>query len=118
LTDKVAVVWLVNEGGHDYTSLEKYGRMMPLTRGSVNPFNLDRMMVNFGTRLSHASEEDYLAVSGLPILNALALAMWLVKFPKCNLLQWSMKKETYVPIVLTRAAVEKNSLYDPNRPAD
>lgn len=76
------------------------------------------MMVNFGSRLTHAKEDDYLAVSGLPILNALALTMWLTKFPKCNLLQWSMKKEKYVPIVLTRAAVDKNSNSDPNKPAD
>lgn len=111
------IVWLVNEGGHNYASLEKFGRVMPLTRGSVNPFNLDRQMVHLGPRLQSASEDDYVAVSGLPILNALVMAMWLVKFPKINLLQWSMKKEEYVFIVLTRAAVEKNA-NETGKPAD
>lgn len=91
---------------------------MSLTRGSANPFNLDRMMVTFGSRLTHAKEEDYLAISGLPVLNALALTMWLEKFPSCNLLQWSMKKKSYVPIILSKAAVVKNATEDPNRPAD
>jgi hypothetical protein len=114
---RAPIVWLVNEGGHDYTTLEKYGRVMPFTRGSVNPFNLDRQMVHLGPRLQSASEDDYVAVSGLPILNALVVAMWLAKFQKVNLLQWSMKKETYVPIVLTRAAVEKNA-NESGKPAD
>lgn len=111
------IVWLVNEGGHDYTSLAKFGRMMPLTRGSVNPFNLDRQMVMLGPRLQHASEQDYVAISGLPILNGLVMVMWLAKFPKMNLLQWSVKREQYVPIILTKAAVEKNIL-ESGRPAD
>ena len=114
---RVPIVWLVNEGGHDYTSLEKFGRVMPFTRGSVNPFNLDRQMVHLGPRLQSASEDDYVAVSGLPILNALVVVMWLAKFPKINLLQWSMKKEEYVPIVLMKAAIERMA-NESGKPAD
>lgn len=114
---RAAIVWLVNEGGHNYASLEKFGRVMPLTRGSVNPFNLDRQMVMLGPRLQTATEDDYVAISGLPILNALVMTMWLAKFPKINLLQWSMKKEEYVFIALTRAAVEKNA-NETGKPAD
>lgn len=111
------VVWLVNEGGHDYSTLEKYGRILPFTKGSVNPFNLDRQMVMLAPRLQHATEDDYVAISGLPILNALVLVMWLAKFPKINLLQWSMKNTEYIPVVLTRAAVERMA-NESGKPAD
>lgn len=116
-THRVPIVWLVNEGGHNYASLEKFGRVMPFTRGSVNPFNLDRQMVHLGPRLQSATEDDYVAVSGLPILNALVFVMWLAKFPKINILQWSMKTEEYVPIVLTKVAIERMA-NESGKPAD
>jgi len=43
--------------------------------------------------------------------------MWLAKFPKINLLQWSMKKEEYVPIVLMKAAIERMA-NESGKPAD
>ena len=104
---RVPVVWLINEGGHDYTSLEKFGRTLPITKGSVNPFNMDRQIVHIGLRLEHAKVEDYLAISGLPILNAVVVAMWLMRFHKVNLLQWSMRREAYLPVILSRSVLNK-----------
>lgn len=116
-TVRTPIVWLVNEGGHDYSSLSDFGRMMPLTRGQVNPFALDRHMVLIGPRLQTASEDDFLAISGLPSLNALVLVMWLTKFPQAKLLIWSVKAGKYLPITLMRSAVQKNSL-ESGKPAE
>lgn len=99
------VVWLVNEGGHAYTKAERFGRLLPLTQGNVNHFNLDRLMVSVGPKLQSANEEDYLLISGSPILNGLIVSMWLAKFPKVNLLQWSTRADGYVHITLHRDAV-------------
>ena len=108
-TKGASVVWLVNEGGHDYTALNQYGRVIPLTRGNVNPFSVDRHLVTIGPRLQAATAEDYVAISGLPILNMVVGLLWLSKFPKMNILQYSMKKEEYVFIQLSRAAIDKNA---------
>lgn len=102
------VVWLVNKGGHDYSSLADFGRVIPITTGAVNPFNPDRLMVNIGHHLSMAKEVDYVAISGVPILNALVFAMWLERFGEANLLQWSVRAGAYVFTKVSKAAMVRN----------
>src|SRR5258705_10616164 len=85
------VVWLVNKGGHDYSSLVGYGRIIPITVGAINPFNPDRLMLNIAHYLSMAREGDYVGISGVPILNALVFAMCLERFTQINLLQRSVR---------------------------
>lgn len=111
------MVWLVNEGGHDYSSLEEFGRVIPMTKGGVNPFGPDRLMVLLATRIAHAKPDDFLAISGLPLLNALAIAMWLKKFEMVKLLQFSTKQNKYLKLTLSDRAVAKNALTEPG-PAD
>lgn len=103
-----SVVWLVNKGGHDYSTLEQFGRVIPMTVGATNPFNPDRLMVGLGHHLSMAGEHDYLAISGLPIVNALAICMWLEKFPEVKLLQWSVRADKYVFTKVKKAAILRN----------
>lgn len=110
-------VWLVNRGGHDYSNLPTFGRVLDLTTGNINPFNLDRMMVLIAPRLQLATAEDWLAISGLPILNGVAMLMWLTRFDRLNLLQYSVRRSEYVPIFLTGNGVRANALLD-THPAD
>ena len=105
---EAGVVWLVNKGGHDYSSLAKWGRVIPMTTGAVNPFNPDRLMVSLAHHVSMAKMEDHIAISGLPILNALVLVLWLEKFPEARLLQWSIRADSYVYSVIKKAAVLRN----------
>jgi hypothetical protein len=111
------VVWVVNEGGHNYDPARKFGRLMPLTTGNINHFNLDRLMVTLAPRLKSAEQEDYLLISGTPILNALVVAMWLTRFPRANLLQWSAMKMDYVPIHLHVDSIERMLTPDAERAA-
>lgn len=104
------VVWVINEGGHDFSSAEQYGRLVPITSGTINPFNVDRLMVLAAPRLEHATDEDYLLISGPQMLCAVVIAMWLKRFGKANLLQWSTKYAKYSQILLTDRAVEANAL--------
>lgn len=110
-------VWLVNRGGHDYSSLEKFGRVLDLTTGNVNPFNVDRMMVLLAPRLQLATPDDWLAVSGLPILNGVAMLLWFTRFDRLNLLQYSVRRGEYVPIFVSGNGVRANALLD-HKPAD
>jgi hypothetical protein len=106
------VVWLVNKGGHDYKDLERFGRIIPLTTGNINPFNPDRLMVSLGQQLKMAHPEDYLAISGSPILNMLAMAMWLRKYPEVQILQHSTRKNEYVFLRVTNGAIDQNLIGD------
>lgn len=88
-----------------------------MTKGGVNPFGPDRLMVLLATRIAHAKPDDFLAISGLPLLNALAIAMWLKKFEMVKLLQFSTKQNKYLKLTLSDRAVAKNALTEPG-PAD
>jgi hypothetical protein len=111
-TERQPIVWIVNEGGHNYEDAVQYGRLFPVTEGSVNPFNVDRMMVNFLHRLRHADAEDYVLISGLPILNAIFVAMWLARFTKIRLLQWSTREEKYEYRLVERDNLVRLAMWD------
>lgn len=107
---RAPVVWIANEGGHDYKDAERFGRLMPITTGSVNPFNPDRLMVMVSHRLRVAAKEDFLAISGSPMLNAVALAMWLRRFGVCNVLLWSHRDKEYKHLTIQADSLERLSL--------
>lgn len=112
VTPRQPVVWLINQGGHDYETAKKFGRLMPMTTGGVNVFSPDRLMVTIGPRLKVAAVEDYLVVSGSPLLNALVVAMWLHRFEKANLLLWSHKAEEYKLVTVTASTVKRLATQD------
>lgn len=101
------VVWIVNQGGHAYKDGERFGRLVSLTSGKVNCLGLDRVMVTIAPKLNSATVNDFVLISGAPILNALVVSMWLTRFPKVNLLQWSERAGGYIPVTLHNEAIER-----------
>lgn len=108
--ERTPTVWLTNMGGHDYSKAKRFGNLVPFTIGNVNPFNFDRIMATVGPKLDLANEDDYLLISGSPIICSVIIAMWLRRFGRVRVLQWSTRKEDYVPGLLTANAVERNAL--------
>lgn len=100
-------VWIINLGGHDYSKATNFGNPVPLTAGTINPFNLDRLLVLIAPKLALAKESDYLLISGPQALNAIVLSLWLKKFPSATILQWSVRDKDYVPQHITNAALER-----------
>lgn len=111
-TSRQSVVWIINEGGHSYDAAVRYGRLMALTSGNVNYYNLSRLMVSIGPKLRAATADDYLLISGSPILVGLCVSMWLARFDRVNLLQWSNIQRDYVHILLERSAVSRMANLD------
>lgn len=110
LTERKPVVWVTNWGGHPYEKAERFGRLIPLTKGSVNPFKLDRIAYGVGMLMQQASEEDFLLISGLPVVVGLIMTMWLAKFKKVKMLQWSIREQDYEQTTLYADAVARNAL--------
>lgn len=113
-TDKshVPVVWIVNLSGHNYEPAKKFGRFISLTTGNVNHFNVDRLAQNMAITLAVAHEEDYLLISGSPMLNVIAVQLWLRKFTKVKLLQFSTREEAYIPRTLFAATLDRLAAQD------
>jgi hypothetical protein len=65
-----------------------------------------------GQHLRMAKEQDYLAISGSPILNMLAMTMWLRRFPEVRILQHSTRKNEYVFLRVTNGAIDQNLIGD------
>lgn len=116
-TTRAPTVWIVNKAGHPTAKAEKFGRVVPLTTGAVNPFRPDRLMYLIGSRLQLAHQDDYVLISGLPILNALVTTMWLQKFPFIKFLQWSTQDRDYKEVYVTHEAVYSNTFH-PAGPAE
>ena len=94
-------VWVANEAGHPYHKIkDKLGedvQIKALSLGDINPLRVDRISWHLGNGIAKfVKEGDCLLISGTPIVNALALAMWLQMFTKCKLAIWDAKKREYI----------------------
>lgn len=97
----VVTVWVANEAGHPYHKIkEKLGdevQIKSLSLGDINPLRVDRLTWHLGRGIAKfVKEGDCLLISGTPIVNALALVMWLQMFTKCKLAIWDAKKREYI----------------------
>ncbi len=103
---EAVTVWVANEAGHPYHKIkEKLGEVVikPLSLGDINPLRVDRLTWHLGRGIaSFVKEDDYLLISGTPIVNALALTMWLQMFSTCKLALWDAKKREYLISTLER----------------
>ena len=104
---EVVTVWVANEAGHPYDKIrEKLGadvQIKSLSLGDINPLRVDRLSWHLGNGIaSFVKETDYLLISGTPVVNALALTMWLQMFPTCKLALWDAKKRQYLISTIER----------------
>lgn len=107
-----AQVWIINDAGHDFSKAERFGALKRLTVGNINPFHLDRLARDLSVGIvQDATPDDYLLISGTPILSGLALHLWLTRHGACKVLQWDAKKQDYRLSTFTldtaRAIVDK-----------
>ena len=101
-------VWVANESGHDYEAAEQYGSLKRLTLGNQTPFRLDRLLAHITRGICRfTDEDDYLLISGSPVINSLAFHVWLQTHPRCNLLQWRAKSRENILTKVTRNQVER-----------
>jgi len=109
------VVWVANESGHDYEPAARYGPTKSLSIGNQNTFQLDRLAYHLSRGIGQFThEDDYLLVSGSPIINMLAFNFWLLRHSKCNLLQWKASTREYILTTVSRdqmASLMERSLH-------
>lgn len=98
---------MVNLGGHNYEAAEAFGLLVPITEGNVNHFNVDRLAVSIVEKLHDADEEDYVVISGSPLLNVVVTQLWLRRFKKLKLLQYSVRQNNYVVRLMWASALTR-----------
>jgi hypothetical protein len=94
-TVKEERVFITNYAGHNYDGARKYGRLISITRGYVSFGSIDRVKFNITKKIveeSHA--EDWMCLSGVPVISAIAAAVWLRHHGKLKLLVWDKKTDS------------------------
>lgn len=84
--NKVFIVNPVRD--RDYSKAENYGKLEHVVNAFVDFKNHAKVMTIVSASISDAHETDYLLISGLTILNVVAVSAWLARFGKCNILNW------------------------------
>ena len=88
-------VWVVNYSGHKIHKAKQYGEIVILTRGKVNVFQGDRLMYELVEQMKDIIEEDYILISGTPILNVFVLTIALTLIGKVNYLLYDARDNEY-----------------------
>ena len=79
-------VWIINRSSHDYSAAMRFGKLEFLSEGTINKFNVNDMDRQFRERLADSSPNDYLLLTSLTVMSAIATVVFVEKHGKLNLL--------------------------------
>jgi hypothetical protein len=79
----------------DITLAECYGTLVPLSYHSMRKFNTQKMYNTFLPILTESSPEDFILLSGLSVMNGLAMSIFVLKHKRLNLLIHSRMLNRY-----------------------
>jgi hypothetical protein len=104
----MSVVFVTNfHPDHDYRPATEFGALRPVTSGNYPIFKTQRLLEEICDSLQESSENDFLLFSGSSTIAGLALAVWLSKHSKANLLLFerAMGRNKYVVRTITKHEV-------------
>jgi hypothetical protein len=82
----VAKVYVVNRGGHDYSSAERFGTLIFCTEGQLSKYDTGQMYRQLMTCMADSNQEDYILLTSLTTLCSVAAAIFSVKHQRVNFL--------------------------------
>jgi hypothetical protein len=83
---KVPKVYVVNKGFHDFSSAERYGRLIYMTEGYQPKFSVGTPLRRFQFCMQDSKPEDWILLTGLSVLNCLACSVFALKHDRLNIL--------------------------------
>ena len=103
-------VWIANEAGHPYHKVADAVKgeviIRSLTVGKVNPLRPDRLAWDMAQGIAKfVKPRDILLISGSPVVNAMAMTLWIQMHSTVRLALWDAVKREY-----RLATVEKDNL--------
>lgn len=79
-------VFIVNKGGHDFSGAETYGELVYLSEGSLNRYAVTNMYRKFAEVLKHSTKSDYILLTGLTTMSAIACSIFGYLHGRLNIL--------------------------------
>ena len=81
-----STVYVVNDGGHDFSAAESFGPLVFLSKGPINRYATTQMYRKFSEKLKDSKPHDYILCTALTQMNMIAAAIMAAKHGKLNLL--------------------------------
>ena len=82
----MSTVYIPNHAGHDYSAAKKFGDVKVITEGRLEKFKLQEFSVLCLDAMQDSKEDDYVLISGLASVCAIACSIQSQKFGKLNIL--------------------------------
>lgn len=79
-------VYVLNDGGHDYSDAEQFGKIVFCTRGSLARWDISQMFRELEVAMLDAEPGDFILVSSLASLVGVAAAMMGSRFGEVHFL--------------------------------
>jgi len=81
-------VFIANVGYHDYSAAERFGKLVAVTRAKVDLEHSDRMEAEIQDALADFNSDDYLLLSGPPLINILAAGFIFKRLGEVRVVYW------------------------------
>jgi hypothetical protein len=87
-------VFVVSKSSHDFSGAKKFGKIVYLSEGAMNRYQINNMVRQFEAKLENSSPTDFILPCGLSMMNSIACALFALKHGRLNILLF--KKGHYV----------------------
>jgi hypothetical protein len=89
-------VYIVFDSGHNFNASLGYGEIIYLTNIKLHRFDTDKIYKVFLKKLINSDHEDYILISALNVMNAIACCIMVAVHHKINLLIYNNMTDAYV----------------------
>jgi chloramphenicol O-acetyltransferase len=80
-------VYIVNKSGHNYEDALRFGKeLIFLTEGRIKQISVNNIYREVSEKMKDSSPDDYLIITSLPIISAIAASVLARKHGRLNLL--------------------------------
>jgi len=79
-------VFVVNKSAHDFSDAERYGKLVFITEGRLNRFNINDMHRQASEVLKQSKPTDFIVPCSLNVLNSIVCSTFAVLHHRLNLL--------------------------------
>jgi len=89
-------VYIPNQGaGHDFSKAERFGELVYVTYGMLNPFEIGFLNRKWEVALRNSKPTDYILITSLPIACMIGSAVFARKHKRLNVLIYA-KADVYL----------------------
>tara|TARA_R100000789_G_scaffold97563_1_gene100226 strand:+ start:651 stop:965 length:315 start_codon:yes stop_codon:yes gene_type:complete len=85
-------VYVVNKSGHDFKAAERFGELVFLSQGKMDRYAITSVYREFSDVLNESDPDDYILLTGLSSMSAVACSIFAYKWERLNLLLYKNNK--------------------------